>query len=229
MHPIWIILLLWHKHSTHLQHQRNWWQLPLTAACRPSRANDGATVLAARPQLSIRLHCHVLINSTLPINPAKPDPTRHFQTDTPRAMIQSHIFHQIHFIRSIIKSTRLIKTAKPAPPSHFLNNTPISAIQFRIFHQITCPSKPFLNRHVNRSDTLPSFSLDYLTLQDVFEPTSQALWTSPVFFIRFIPSNSSSSPPYWSSLPRLHLQGIFEPTQQALRFSTVIPHHIHYS
>ena len=42
---ICIILLLRHKYSAPLQHQRNWCQPPLPTTCHPSRANGGTAVL----------------------------------------------------------------------------------------------------------------------------------------------------------------------------------------
>ena len=45
--------------------------------------------------------------------------------------------------------------------------------------------------------------LDYMPFQAICEPTRQALWSSPIFFIKFISSNLSLLQPDRSSLPSL--------------------------
>ena len=129
--PIYIILMLWQKNSAPLQNWHNWWQPPLSTSRRPSRSNDGAPVPAARPQPSIFPHCPVPIGSTLSIKHTKPAPTSHFWNNTPSAVIQYRLFHQInppsklfpnrHYKRCETVPSFLIRL--PAPPSHFKNNT----------------------------------------------------------------------------------------------------------
>ena len=139
---ICIIFLLWHKCSTPFQHQHNWCQPPFTVTRCPSRSNGSTPVPDARPQPPICQHCPVPSGLTRPIKPTKPAPTSHFITNTPSAMSQSFIFHQItcpsnpfsnrHAKRSEIVPSFLNRL--PAPPSHFWTNMPSTVRPSRIFH-----------------------------------------------------------------------------------------------
>ena len=137
---------------------------PLPAACLPSRANGSAPVPPACPQPSICLHFPVPIGSTRPIKPAKPVPPKHSWTNTPSAVIQSRLFHQItcpskpfynrHAKRCDPVLSFLIRL--PTPPIHFRTYTPIAVIQSHLFHNITCLSKPLFNLHAKRCEPVPS-------------------------------------------------------------------------
>ena len=135
--PICNILLIYHKYSVPLKHQRNWCQQTLPATCHPSRANYGAPVPAARTQLLIWSHGPVPIGSPWLIKPATPNPPIHFWTNMPCAVIRYFIFHQItctskpflnrHPKRCGPVPSFLIRL--PAPPSHFKADTPSTVSQ----------------------------------------------------------------------------------------------------
>ena len=116
----------------------------------------------------------------------------------------------VRFISSYSLSDPPDRSSLPSltSPSHFRTNTPSVVSHSCLFHQIIWPSKPFLNQHSKYCEPVPSFSSDYLPLQAIFEPTRQALWAKPVFFIIFISSDWSLGPLYQSILTSLPLQDI---------------------
>ena len=149
---ICIILLLWHKYSAPLQHQLNWCQPPIPVACRPSRANVGAPVLAARPQLLIRLHYPVPMGSTRLITPVKTAPPSHIWTNTPSTVsLTCHFkpFSDQHANPSPVSQSCHSSTDYLPPPSHFRTDTPSQYLWDSpvVPQHITFPFNLFLNQH----------------------------------------------------------------------------------
>ena len=120
---------------------------------------------SAFPQSLFRTHCPVSIRYTWPIKPAKPTHPSHSWTNTPSAVRQSHIFHQINspskpFSNQHANSCEPVPSflnRLPAPIRHFWTYTPSAVSQYHLFHQITCPSKPFSNQNAKCCDPVPSF------------------------------------------------------------------------
>ena len=124
------------------------------------------------------------------------DTPSHFRTDTPSQalwdspIITQHITYPSKpFLNRHTNPSPVIHSCHPStyylPPQVILEPTSQAKTCEKgpvIPHHIACPSKPFLNRHGKPSAMRQSrhSPTDYLPLQAIFEPTSQATWSSHV-------------------------------------------------
>ena len=122
VHSICIILLLQHKYSAPLQHQHNWWHLPLPTSRRPSRANYGDPVLVPMVVLMFqRLLTSVRTTSVSPTpHPVHPSHPSHPASNQPAHKSQCFLIRSRRYdmIRSsqwynMIQSTIWYDPASP--------------------------------------------------------------------------------------------------------------------
>ena len=192
VNPVCVIFLLWQKYSAPLQHRLNWYQPPLLAARRPSRANGGAPVLAALHQLSpARTALSLLGPPNQSILPSLP-------------------------LQAIFKPTPQVLCALTAPPNHFWTDTTCQAKPIQslwgspvIPQQITCPSNLNTNPiQSNPCEKVLSFLIRLPTPPSHFQTDmpiqANPCETSPSFLIRLpdpqshfrtdMPSQANPSP-----------------------------------